>query len=255
MRGDNLGGNYSVTVDATKWKETNPVTLDAESDKIDFPDYGSNVSTLNPPVNVVLKRKFNANAWNSLVLPFDLSAEQISTVFGSDAKLAILQNSEPDLETYNFTMTFRHADALTADEPLLIYGVKQADSYTFENVNIAGHYTDSPFYTDGSYTDMTGTYKKTTLPKGNWYISSDNTFYRSTGTETIMPTRATFRCSTAEFQAKSITMVIDGETTSINSIDAPATTSDGKLFNLAGQRVDKSYKGIVIVNGKKYINK
>lgn len=31
--------------------------------------------------------------------------------------------------------------------------------------------------------------------------------------------------------------------------------NDGKWFNLAGQQVDKSYKGVVIVNGKKFVNK
>lgn len=30
---------------------------------------------------------------------------------------------------------------------------------------------------------------------------------------------------------------------------------DGPLYNLAGQRVDKNYKGVVIQNGKKYMNK
>ena len=46
----------------------------------------------------------------------------------------------------------------------------------------------------------------------------------------------------------------DGEATGIQTIEAaPATNAD--MYNLAGQRVDKSYKGIVIVNGKKYLNK
>lgn len=31
--------------------------------------------------------------------------------------------------------------------------------------------------------------------------------------------------------------------------------TDGKWFNLSGQQVDKSYKGVVIVNGKKFVNK
>ena len=31
--------------------------------------------------------------------------------------------------------------------------------------------------------------------------------------------------------------------------------NDGKWFTLSGQQVDKSYKGVVIVNGKKFVNK
>lgn len=33
------------------------------------------------------------------------------------------------------------------------------------------------------------------------------------------------------------------------------TTFDGPIYNLAGQRIDKDYKGIIIVNGKKYLNR
>lgn len=33
------------------------------------------------------------------------------------------------------------------------------------------------------------------------------------------------------------------------------TTCNGPIYNLSGQRVDKDYKGIIIVNGKKYLNR
>ena len=33
------------------------------------------------------------------------------------------------------------------------------------------------------------------------------------------------------------------------------TTFDGPIYNLAGQKVDKDYKGIIIGNGKKYLNR
>lgn len=38
-------------------------------------------------------------------------------------------------------------------------------------------------------------------------------------------------------------------------VDNAATTGDGNLYNIAGQRVSDSYRGIVIKNGKKQINK
>ena len=44
------------------------------------------------------------------------------------------------------------------------------------------------------------------------------------------------------------------EATGIHTIEA-APAANAAMFNLAGQRVDKAYKGIVIVNGKKYLNK
>lgn len=44
------------------------------------------------------------------------------------------------------------------------------------------------------------------------------------------------------------------EATGIHTIEAASAANDA-MYNLAGQRVDKAYKGIVIVNGKKYLNK
>lgn len=47
----------------------------------------------------------------------------------------------------------------------------------------------------------------------------------------------------------------NGDTTGINGIENEAKMNDGIMFNLAGQKVQKSYKGMVIMNGKKFINK
>jgi len=48
----------------------------------------------------------------------------------------------------------------------------------------------------------------------------------------------------------------DGGTSGIQNITAPvAKAQSSAMYNLAGQRVDKSYKGIVIQNGKKFMNK
>ena len=51
---------------------------------------------------------------------------------------------------------------------------------------------------------------------------------------------------------------IDGSTLS-TGISSPIIYNkvrmDGKWYNLAGQQVDQNYKGIVIVNGKKFVNK
>jgi hypothetical protein len=45
----------------------------------------------------------------------------------------------------------------------------------------------------------------------------------------------------------------DGIVSSISNVNATAEAGDGRLYNLAGQRVGNTYKGIVIVNGKKMI--
>lgn len=49
---------------------------------------------------------------------------------------------------------------------------------------------------------------------------------------------------------------IDGSSlaTGINSVRRGMQASDGKLYNLNGQQVDESYKGVVIRNGRKFVN-
>lgn len=50
-----------------------------------------------------------------------------------------------------------------------------------------------------------------------------------------------------------VELVTSGEATNIsNTLVAPAAKS-AKIYNLAGQQVDASYKGVVIKNGKKYV--
>ena len=53
--------------------------------------------------------------------------------------------------------------------------------------------------------------------------------------------------------AKSFNEIFFDTTTAIQGVHDDAWT-DGKAYNLNGQRVDKSYKGVMIVNGKKVVN-
>lgn len=48
---------------------------------------------------------------------------------------------------------------------------------------------------------------------------------------------------------------IGGGTTGIGQVEVEKATENGAIYNLAGQRVDANYKGVVIKNGKKYVNK
>lgn len=48
---------------------------------------------------------------------------------------------------------------------------------------------------------------------------------------------------------------LNGQTTNINNITTDATLENAPAFNLAGQKVGKAYKGVVIKAGKKFIQK
>lgn len=53
-----------------------------------------------------------------------------------------------------------------------------------------------------------------------------------------------------------ITSSFKSPTTGISSVTTSETiNADGKMYNMSGQQVNESYKGVVIINGKKYFNK
>ena len=85
-------------------------------------------------------------------------------------------------------------------------------------------------------------------------------FYNIASTQTSGAGKAYLETTTALAPASSsarVAWIFDGETTGINAIDNEQLTIDNNapMYNLAGQRVSKSYKGVVIVNGKKMLNK
>lgn len=50
-------------------------------------------------------------------------------------------------------------------------------------------------------------------------------------------------------------LFVEGSTTGISDIRTDENNNDGRIYNLAGQVVDMSYKGIVIKNGREYLAK
>lgn len=49
--------------------------------------------------------------------------------------------------------------------------------------------------------------------------------------------------------------VLDDAASSINGIQTTVKPQSNVRYNIAGQRVAADYKGIVIINGKKYLQK
>lgn len=54
---------------------------------------------------------------------------------------------------------------------------------------------------------------------------------------------------------KSQTIYIDAAATGIENVTVQKPVENSAIYNLSGMRVGKDYKGIVIINGKKYLNK
>lgn len=76
--------------------------------------------------------------------------------------------------------------------------------------------------------------------------------------QTVIPANKPFLIlSPNASSAKVYVMFSDGTTTAIDNVfsDDTQISADAPRYNLAGQRVGKDYKGVVIVKGKKYIQK
>ena len=206
-------------------------------------------------VTATLRRTFNDNAWNTLVLPFDLTADQIAAAFGADAKVAAYTGATAGADG-TYTLNFKEATTITANTPVFIHSAQnQANGYTFTGVEVKNA---TPTQTADGF-NFVGTYTATTVPVGNYFINSSNKFYKAGDDKTnIKGTRATFEPVGAATSAKGLGFNVteDGTTTAINSITMQEELNvNAPMYNLAGQQVTKAYKGVILQNGKKFINK
>lgn len=199
--------------------------------------------------DVVLSRSFNANAWNTLVLPFDVSAANVTAVFGANAKVANFTGATVADGTYTLSFT-TSTDGIKANTPVLIYGVDSKNEFTFSSVKM----NPAAAAVTIDEVSFTGSYTPATLPAGSFFLSSDNKIYKATGSEQAKGTRAFFTLPAAS-SAKAVTMLVNGKTTTGIGMVSTKENDAAPVFNLAGQRVQRNAKGLVIVGGKKVIRK
>ena len=88
--------------------------------------------------------------------------------------------------------------------------------------------------------------------------SGDAQFRKINDGQTIPAQKAFLMIDKGDVVANELTVVFDdesGDVTGINTLNAERNTLNGEMYNLAGQKVNKSYKGIVITNGNKVMMK
>lgn len=199
--------------------------------------------------NVTLKRKFVANKWNTLVLPFAVSDADVKTTFGADAK--IVEYSNADDANINFTTSTK---GIEANVPVLIMpaAVNAKNTYTFNSVSIV--VADPNPKADGTNYSFVGSYKPYNLVNDDYMLYADKWWKTETGdTYKIKAFRAYIKANTPA-AAKQLNLVIDGQTTGLK-LNTVNGNIEGETYNIAGQRVANSYKGLIIKNGKKIIKK
>lgn len=200
------------------------------------------------PANVTLKRKFVANKWNTLVLPFAVSDADVKTTFGADAK--IVKYSNADDVNINFTTSTK---GIEANVPVLIMpaAVNTENTYTFNGVSIVEAAAPKA---DGTNYSFVGSYKTYELANDDYMLYADKWWKTETGDSyKIKAFRAYIKANTL-VAAKQLNLVIDGQTTGLK-LNTVNGNIEGETYNIAGQRVANSYKGLVIKNGKKIIKK
>ena len=199
------------------------------------------------PADVTLKRKFVANKWNTLVLPFAVSDADVKTTFGADAKVVEYSNAED--VNINFTTSI---NGIKANVPVLIKlaSVNADNTYSFENVNIQVAEPKA----EGTTYSFVGSYKSYNLVNDDYMLYGDK-WWKTEAADSykIKAFRAYIKAKTPA-AAKQLNLVIDGQTTGLK-LNTVNGNIEGETYNIAGQRVANSYKGLIIKNGKKIIKK
>ena len=112
------------------------------------------------------------------------------------------------------------------------------------------------FDTDLKVSDGTATSSAETAVYGLATVGDQDGFYKAPVGKTIPATCAYIEIANTGNSAKFYSLGDhSGSTTGITSVKNEAAGNNAPMYNLAGQLVDKGYKGIVIKNGKKIVLK
>lgn len=111
---------------------------------------------------------------------------------------------------------------------------------TYNSFNVAAEPTEGQYWTITANSDGTQTITNIAMSKYIQYSPSYTSFgsYSSAQSNAILPT-----------------LYVLKETTGISSATAKTLDTNAPVYNLAGQRVGKNAKGILIQNGRKFIRK
>lgn len=198
-------------------------------------------------------RNFILDQPSTVCLPFALTAEELTSV-GKAYTLSAVSGSKA---------TFTPVTAIEAYKPYLL--IPSANGKLLENIAATKDIADVPaeakISVSGSYS-FVGTLqaKKSVKTEGvevYGFSASEGKFVHAGANASIDAFRAYISVpSTALSTAASRSIDLDfGGTTGINEIQNAHSSSAAATYDVAGKRVGKNYKGVVISNGKKMIQK
>lgn len=203
--------------------------------------------------NVSYDRNFTMNQPCTVCLPFALTAEELANV-GKAYTLSAVSGSKA---------TFTPAASIVAYTPYLL--IPSADGKLLEEIAAAKDIADVPAEAktsvSGGYS-FVGTLQaknsvKTEGVEVYGFSADEGKFVHAGANASIDAFRAYISVpSTALSTAASRSIDLDfGDTTGINEIQNAQSSSAQATYDVAGKRVGKNYKGVVVSNGKKMIQK
>lgn len=225
-----------------------PLTLEEDADDTNTKIEKNNGKTQ----DVILTRSLKAGVWNTICLPFNVTAEQVESVLKATGN--VKEFDKEDKATA--TIFFKPATEMKAGVPYLIKPTEDAKVLNFKDVTINNvEEIDRINGNDYCICGVFGKYAMKTNGTELFLNAAGKFVAPAAATNTMKGFRAYFMVPSGS-SAAAININIDGETTGINSIETEATVN-GKVYNLNGQYVGNSLnglkKGIYVVNGKKVI--
>ena len=238
------------------------ITLTITRPKLDatLDEKGENVeSTISEIVGenktLALNRTFNPSQLYTMCLPFDLSKDMITEIFGNETKVysyAGYQNGELSFSTVK-------ENVVKAGMPFLMRSEYYVEQPTFAGVTVESTTAQT---VGGGEWDLCGTF-------GSYELAADGTQLFLTADGTLAKPKVGsqkmrgFRCylkkaaGTVNGSAQLPSVTIDGETNAIKTAEYAAPTSGTTAYSLSGMKLNAGCKtangGIMIIGGKKFI--
>lgn len=236
----------------------NLVVLDENSEEMPVASNGT--------VDVDVLRTIRGGNWQTIVLPFAMTEEQVTNAFGEDVELAdfagytVQENGDGDI--VGIKVNFNALTSIEANHPCIIKVSQDISSFSVEGVTIEEPEEEPTVATvkrtRKQWSELIGTYvAQTEVPENTLFLNS-NKFYYSDGTIKMKGYRAYFDfydvlTKIEDGAGVKMSFDIDDEETGIKGIGYGQWTT-GDIYDLSGRKINKMPKrGIYIVNGKKVI--
>ena len=200
----------------------------------------------------------NSMGYGTICVPFAME---------SNDEVSYYRFVESKDEDGDIILSFTYAETVDPGEPVLFSTSKigditfrgEGEEWVDNPKNNISAYAD--WLTLGTFTEQVFTNETTPRSDYIYYVSGGK--IRNAHKVTIAPFRAYFGgpsiSSLTAAGAKTISIVIDdeeGETTALKFVndEIVSVQKSGKTYSVMGTEVNEDYRGIVIKNGKKYLN-